>query len=116
MNRLHQKVIGVRPALVGPRRFANVHIPLGIANQPICKGEYRKYLVTILRNLPRLATSPKQFQRLAGRPQPSRPQKQHEKMEVGLAWSRRYYRSRTPQKILKIQRQLKRDFTNFAFW
>src|SRR5260370_39959807 len=84
MNRLHQKVIGVRPALVGPRRFANVHVPLGIANQPICKGEYRKYLVTILRNLPRLATSPKQFQRLAGRPQPSRPQKQHEKMEVGL--------------------------------
>src|SRR5271165_211017 len=87
LNRFHQQVVDVRLVPVGPRRLADVHAPLRIANQPHFKRKYRPQLVTILPNHAPPSSSPKQFQRLAtDRTRPTvknRPQK----MEVGLARS-----------------------------
>ena len=38
VDRFHQHVIGVRPALVGANRFADVHVTLCITNHPTDKG------------------------------------------------------------------------------
>jgi len=38
LDRFHQQVIRVSPALVGPRRLADVHAPIRMANHPDFKG------------------------------------------------------------------------------
>ena len=39
VDRFHQHVIGVRPALVGANRFADVHVTLCITNHPTDKEQ-----------------------------------------------------------------------------
>jgi len=90
LNRFRQQVVGVRLDSAGPRRPADVHASLRIAdrsdraNQSDRKRKYRPQLVTILPNHAPTSGSPKQFQRLATDRTCPAVKKSPQKMEVGL--------------------------------
>src|ERR1700674_4625848 len=66
---LDQHVIDVRPAAVGPNRFADVHVPLYSTKLLVRQHKYSFILVTILKMSAFRAGPLKQNQRLASRPQ-----------------------------------------------
>ena len=66
---LDQHVIGVRPAVVGANRFADVHVPLYSTKLLVRQHKYSFILVTILKMSAFRAGPLKQNQRLASRPQ-----------------------------------------------
>src|SRR5437868_2515732 len=61
---LHQHIVGVRPALVGPRRPADVHVALQITEALIRQPQSSLLLVTILAQRRTRQRPPKQYQGL----------------------------------------------------